>query len=124
MMRLPCQPRGRAIGLTLLGALLCLACIGCTSDRPVRYVWPDQRDTLAMPGQKQRALQRQSPARPGLPWYAVRNEYKPTVTAGVELPTLERSVTQTVDRQRVINGRVRDHYRTTTYRERVRRTVR
>ena len=119
--------RIRIKAATLLAAGLSLAAlVGCASEP--RPTWQPQPDPLALrPAPEQpTANERPGTARqPGrLPWYAIRNEVEPTVNAGIRLPVIEESYTTTVDRQRVINGRVYDHYRSTTYRDQLRRTIR
>lgn len=108
---------GLVVGLVLLG--------GCAGDRPTGALdWPMQPRSIALPAQAQdRATQRQA-ARTGPAWYELRNEYQPTVEAGIAYPVLERSVTRTYDRQHIHGGRVNDHYHRNTYREQLRRIVR
>jgi hypothetical protein len=51
-----------------------------------------------------------SPYRMDEPWYAARNDAKPTVAAGVQSPTVQHSATRTYDRTHSYDGRVHDHY--------------
>ncbi|HEX7008687.1 MAG TPA: hypothetical protein VF184_01810 [Phycisphaeraceae bacterium] len=60
----------------------------------------------------------------GLPWYAARRDAVPSVIAGYASPVLERSVTWTIDRQRITHGRVIDQVWSTTYRTRTHQAVR
>lgn len=59
----------------------------------------------------------------GFDWWRYRDV--PAATpAGLVGPTFTRTVTFTADHQRIINGRVRDHLRTSTYTTTVRESVR
>lgn len=51
---------------------------------------------------------------PALPWYVDRQDRPPSVAAGVQSATFERSVVRRVDRQRSFRGRVFDHFHETT----------
>lgn len=56
-------------------------------------------------------------APPGaMPWWADRNDLERSTFAGYRTPTFTSQTTYTVDRQRIVNGRVLDDVRTTTYR--------
>ncbi len=57
-------------------------------------------------------------------WYAGRNDYRPSTPAGLRSSVIEATTTYTVDRQWISNGRVHDHYHTTTYTARSSQTVR
>ncbi|MFA9477977.1 hypothetical protein ACERK3_06655 [Phycisphaerales bacterium AB-hyl4] len=81
--------------------------------RSLAFASPQQRQALA-----------DANFAPGEPWFATRNDHYPSVDAGYHDTTYERSYTRTVDRQRVIRGRVFDAYRETTHRERVRESWR
>jgi len=51
-----------------------------------------------------------SPYRTAEPWYASRNDARPTVAAGVESPTVQHSATRTYDRTHSHGGNVHDDY--------------
>jgi len=114
--RIQTQAAALAVGLGLT------AMVGCAAEP--RPTWRPQPEPLALSTAPARPAP--DPARPAgrLPWYAIRNEVEPAVNAGLRLPVLEESHTVTVDRQHISNGRVHDHFRTTTYRDQHRRTVR
>ena len=61
---------------------------------------------------------------PGLPWYADRNDQRPSVQAGYQSAIVETAVTFTRDRQRTNGGRVYDNYNRNTYRTTVQEGVR
>jgi len=68
-------------------------------------------------------MRRLPQARPGVPWYAVRNEYERATEVGTAGPTVQSAETRTYDRIGSSHGQVHDHYRRTTRRRRYRETV-
>ena len=121
----------RAISLLLLsiivGALLALT--GCQQPpRPVdlgpQLDADGYRRSVALDTSLLQYIDSKRPASSSLPWYANRNDLSPAATAGYRLPTVQSSVTITRDRQHSSNGRVRDHFYSTTYRREYRRAVR
>ncbi|MEX0745109.1 MAG: hypothetical protein WD118_05865 [Phycisphaeraceae bacterium] len=120
----------RAMLLLLLGGMV-VWLGGCQSGPVVdaRELAPmvdaDGRPrSLAFASPQQREVVAEANLPPGLPWFAERNDQYPSVEAGFQTEIVERSATVTVDRQRVIRGRVYDDYRETTYRQRVRESWR
>lgn len=112
-----------------LGGLLGLT--GCEQARPI--VSYDRRPQLDADGAPRslvvqtpllQHLQARESASVSLPWYADRNDRSLAADAGYQLPTLQDSVTITRDRQYHNNGRVRDHFSSTTYSAERRRAVR
>lgn len=66
-----------------------------------------------------------SQVRPAIePWYVGRRDQGPFVTAGHISLRHEQSVTYTIDRQHIINGRVYDRYDETTRRRTYRDSTR
>lgn len=112
------RPAAASAGLGV-ALLLVLLAAGCAAPS-----WPAQPESrvLDSPAQRDRAVA--APAPPPQPWYADRRDRQPTVVVGPRAPVVERSVTLTADRQRIIRGQVRDHHRTTTYRREERAGVR
>ena len=58
------------------------------------------------------------------PWYVDRRDRYPVASAGIQGPTLEEIYVFTYDRQSHHDGRVRDHFHSTTYRTKTMRTER
>lgn len=83
-----------------------------------------QTRSVALDTPLQHFLQTQQADAGHLPWYADRNDHSPAANAGYARPTVQSSVTITRDRQYSSNGRVHDHFYSTTYRREYRATVR
>ncbi|MCE9590696.1 MAG: hypothetical protein K8S99_09255 [Planctomycetes bacterium] len=119
----------------LLGVALLLATglTGCSSSQTVWDEYnphPEQREfpnprPLATDSQRLcKTIEQASYDPETLPWYAARNDHRLATYAGHQTPTYEQSATLTYDRQSSSNGRVYDHFNSTTYRSSVRETVR
>ena len=102
-----------------LGLLVVLS--GCH-----HITWTEPEDWLLRPGDVPRSLTMQSALlyhlRPdeadrvvSVPWYARRNDQRPTVSSGQATGTIEHSVTYGLDRQAHGGGHVHDHVRSRTF---------
>ena len=83
-----------------------------------------QARSLVLDSSNQRQVADRAEGQGYLPWYAARNDARLAVSAGYASPTLESSVTRTIDRQDSHGGRIHDDFYRTTYSQRVRQTVR
>ncbi|MFP4143910.1 MAG: hypothetical protein ACLFV3_02090 [Phycisphaeraceae bacterium] len=106
-------------------ALALAGLAGCSTARPGPLPMDAQLNpagTRVLPAtpavQRQVRQSRQVP-----PWWASRSDHPRAYTLGRESPQLLRAYTRTIDRRRTSHGRVFDHFRSTTYRERVQRAV-
>jgi hypothetical protein len=103
--------------------------IGCEQPQPMTDLGPQldaegYHRSVALDSPLLRHLQVRQRSRDGLSWYDGRNDRTLAVNAGYDLPSLQRSVTLTRDRQYLSNGRVHDIYSSTTYRTEYRQNVR
>ncbi len=95
--------------------------------------WAADSDTLPYPVDHDRhpslvcdapLLEAASRHATGEPWYAGRNDQRPTVIDGYQHTILEGVTTYTYDRQSSSSGRVTDQYHQQTYRFRTSTTTR
>lgn len=131
----PCQGMAaRPFQLAVLTLLLAGSMIGCSSSRSTWGEYdPDPRfrrpapapRSLAMDAPKLHRAIENANFDPGTqPWYAARNDRRLTTTSGYQSTVYEQSVTYSYDRQSSHQGRVYDHFNSTTYRVRSEATSR
>lgn len=105
------------VGGVLAMGTVCLA--GCAAS-PLTAAMPGRSLALDSPQQHELAVSEQTD---GLPWYAARNDVKPSVEFGSASATYQRSYTYTSDQINSYDGQVYNNFNQTSYRQSVRETV-